>query len=69
MINKCLAKDYNWLTALVIHPGWVKTDMGGSAAPVEVKDSANGIWRVINNDKNKALSGQFFDYQGNTIPW
>jgi NAD(P)-dependent dehydrogenase (short-subunit alcohol dehydrogenase family) len=69
MFNKCLAMDNPWLTALVIHPGWVKTEMGGASAPIEPKDSAAGIWKVIQEAKTSKKSGHFQDYKGNPIPW
>jgi NAD(P)-dependent dehydrogenase (short-subunit alcohol dehydrogenase family) len=68
MLNKCLAVQYSWLTTIVIHPGWVKTDMGGSEAPVEVADSAQGIWKVA-RDLEARDSGKFFDFRGENIPW
>jgi len=68
MINKSLSIDNPWLSTIVIHPGWVKTDMGGSGAAVEVADSASGIWKVINNLTTKD-SGQFFDFTGKKINW
>lgn len=69
MLNKCLSVDQPWLTAVVIHPGWVQTDMGGASAPVKPQDSAKGIWRVIAGAKEQKRSGQFVDYQGHSIPW
>ena len=69
MFNKSLALENKWLTALVIHPGWVKTDMGGPEAPVTAFDSARGIWNVIDVAREKSQSGQFFDYRGRPIPW
>lgn len=68
MINKSLSRDYNWLTSIVVHPGWVQTDMGGSQAPVKVADSAEGILKVI-SQVNLEQSGGFFDYKGNKLPW
>lgn len=68
MINKCLAQDNPWLTAVCVHPGWVKTDMGGTAAPVEPADSAAGIWRVALQARPEQ-SGTFVDYTGKPIPW
>jgi NAD(P)-dependent dehydrogenase (short-subunit alcohol dehydrogenase family) len=68
MINKTLAADNPWLTAIVVHPGWVQTDMGGMGAPVQLKDSATGIWSLIQKLK-RADTGRFFDYRGESIPW
>lgn len=51
-----------------LHPGWVKTDMGGRRALLEPEQSVSGMRRVIaglslNN------SGQFLNYDGKVIPW
>jgi NAD(P)-dependent dehydrogenase (short-subunit alcohol dehydrogenase family) len=56
------------ISVAVISPGWVKTDMGGSGATLHVKQSAAGIRKVI--DKlNVGISGQFFNYSGENLPW
>ena len=68
MLNKCIAIENDWLTALVIHPGWVKTDMGGSGAPVEPRDSAAGIWSVIRESRHND-TGRFIDFHGKSLPW
>jgi NAD(P)-dependent dehydrogenase (short-subunit alcohol dehydrogenase family) len=56
------------LTMLSLHPGWVRTDMGGPSAAVSVEDSAAGIVAVI-----EAQSGthqhRFLDYTGKELPW
>ncbi|CAN7788243.1 hypothetical protein EOS_16935 [Caballeronia mineralivorans PML1(12)] len=53
---------------LALMPGWVRTDMGGPDAPVEVKESVRGLADVI--DQHAGKPGLVFvDYQGNTIPW
>jgi NAD(P)-dependent dehydrogenase (short-subunit alcohol dehydrogenase family) len=49
------------------HPGWVKTDMGGSEAPVELKDGANTSVRLATLDET-GPSGGFFN-EGETLPW
>ena len=42
--------------------------MGGAGAPLDVKQSAAGIRKVI--DKlNVGISGQFFNYSGENLPW
>jgi NAD(P)-dependent dehydrogenase (short-subunit alcohol dehydrogenase family) len=68
MINKCLSVDNQWLTCLVLHPGWVQTDMGGSSAPTHVAESAKGLINVIRNSSIKD-TGQFFDFKGEPLPW
>jgi NAD(P)-dependent dehydrogenase (short-subunit alcohol dehydrogenase family) len=56
------------LAVVSLHPGWVKTDMGGPSAPVSVEDSARGLADVIASRAGKA-EHVFLDYQGQTIPW
>jgi len=53
---------------LALMPGWVKTDMGGPDAPVEVKDSTAGLADTI--AKHAGQPGlAFVDYQGTPIAW
>lgn len=68
MINKSLSADNPWLTTIVIHPGWVKTDMGGQSAPTLPERSAKGIWDVALNLKS-AQTGMFFEFTGKEIAW
>lgn len=68
MINKSLSRDLDWLTTFVVHPGWVKTEMGGTGAPVEPADSAKGIWQVMEKS-GLAQSGRFFNFTGEELPW
>ena len=65
---RSLALDHRGVVAVVLHPGWVRTDMGGAGAPVERKDSVAGLRRVIAR-LTPADSGRFFDFQGAEIPW
>ncbi len=51
-----------------LHPGWVKTDMGGSDADIEPVASIQGMRKVIAGvtpDSN----GRFFDYTGQELTW
>lgn len=56
------------LTVLSIHPGWVKTDMGGDAAPLTIATSVKGVVDQIEHASGKGGHG-FIDYQGHTLPW
>ncbi len=52
---------------LVIAPGWVRTDMGGPEAPLDVETSTSGIVDTITSAKGSGV--RYLDYQGNTVPW
>jgi NAD(P)-dependent dehydrogenase (short-subunit alcohol dehydrogenase family) len=56
------------VTMLLLHPGWVQTDMGGPQAPLPVEESVAGLRRVIAG-LPRAESGAFVDYRGAPVPW
>ncbi|MGE4233232.1 MAG: SDR family oxidoreductase [Bacteriovoracia bacterium] len=68
MFNMSFSKDFPNITSIVVHPGWVQTDMGGSQAPVLPRDSAKGILAVAGKI-TKNDSGKFFDFEGDLLPW
>jgi NAD(P)-dependent dehydrogenase (short-subunit alcohol dehydrogenase family) len=56
------------IRSVALHPGWVKTDMGGPSAPLEAPESVSGMLRVIDTLPADAR-GDFIDYRGETLPW
>ena len=56
------------IAVLTMHPGWVRTDMGGPNAAVAPEDSAAGILRQIAR-LSLADTGRFVDYQGRKVDW
>ncbi len=56
------------LALLTLHPGWVRTDMGGSGAPVGVAESASGMVDVILKARGIDRHA-FLDYRGEEIAW
>ena len=67
MAWRSLAID-SGVTCAVLHPGWVKTRMGGASAPLEADASVAGMRQVI-DALTPAQSGGFFGYDGSPIPW
>jgi NAD(P)-dependent dehydrogenase (short-subunit alcohol dehydrogenase family) len=53
---------------LLLHPGWVKTDMGGENAPTSPAESIAGMRRVIESFA-PAESGRFLNFRGEECPW
>ncbi|XP_017790891.1 PREDICTED: C-factor isoform X2 [Habropoda laboriosa] len=51
-----------------LHPGWVRTDMGGSNAPMDVDTSVTNILNTLNLLTEKHI-GCFIQYDGKTLPW
>lgn len=54
--------------AVVMNPGWVKTDMGGRSAPTPVEESARRMIAVI-DELQPTDSGSFMDYRGRSRTW
>ncbi|WP_431265102.1 SDR family oxidoreductase [Roseateles chitinivorans] len=51
-----------------LHPGWVKTDMGGQEADIDVATSASSLRAVLDGLK-AGDNGAFFNYDGSPLPW
>jgi NAD(P)-dependent dehydrogenase (short-subunit alcohol dehydrogenase family) len=51
-----------------LHPGWVRTEMGGEKASVAVEDAVAGLLGVIDR-LSVADSGHFLDWRGQALPW
>ncbi|TAK80887.1 MAG: SDR family oxidoreductase [Aquabacterium sp.] len=56
------------IAVAAIHPGWVRTDMGGSAADIDAATSVRGIAAVLDG-LALATTGRFVDHGGNELPW
>ena len=56
------------ISVISLHPGWVRTEMGGPNALISVEESVNGMVDVISNT-NIINSGQFINYDGKRLPW
>ena len=69
-IAQALAIDWKDepITVALMHPGWVKTDMGGPHAAITPEESASGIRAVIAG-LTKADSGKFYKWDGEIHAW
>jgi len=68
LLRSYAARVKNGRSILALMPGWVKTDMGGPDAQVEVADSASGLADTI--ARHEGQPGLVFvDYQDKVIPW
>jgi NAD(P)-dependent dehydrogenase (short-subunit alcohol dehydrogenase family) len=69
-VVQCLATDFKPMGIAVasLHPGWVRTDMGGTDADIDVKESAAGI-KAVMDKLSLATTGRFWNYDGNNLDW
>ena len=68
MFNKSFSQDYPNIPSMVIHPGWVRTDMGGNHAPISPEIAAINVSDLILTANNLS-SGNFYNYKGEILPW
>jgi NAD(P)-dependent dehydrogenase (short-subunit alcohol dehydrogenase family) len=68
MAVKCAALDYPEAVLAVLSPGWVRTAMGGSSAPLTADESVRGMLHVIES-LTPADSGSFRHYGGRQMSW
>jgi NAD(P)-dependent dehydrogenase (short-subunit alcohol dehydrogenase family) len=69
-VTQGLATDLKRLGIAVaaIHPGWVRTDMGGRGADIEAGESAKGIMDIADR-LDMASTGRFLKYDGSVMEW
>ncbi|WP_312054235.1 SDR family oxidoreductase [Pantoea brenneri] len=70
MLSRSLAEEVEAQagTLVTLHPGWVKTDMGGDAAPLTAEASADGIVRQLTAWQGRG-GHHYIDYTGKTLQW
>jgi len=56
------------ITCAVVHPGWVRTDMGGAGGKLSAAESVGALRSLIDSLKRED-SGKFFNYDGKPLPW
>lgn len=70
MIAKGVANELRprGVIAVALHPGWVRTRMGGESAPVPVDECVAGQQRLLDS-LTPGESGRFFNCDGKELPW
>lgn len=69
-VAQCLATDLadEGIALAVMHPGWVRTEMGGPSADIAPEESARGLKAVIDGLSLRD-TGRFWNYDGTQLPW
>jgi NAD(P)-dependent dehydrogenase (short-subunit alcohol dehydrogenase family) len=57
------------IRVVLIHPGWMKTVMGGEDAPILPEISADGIFNLVDTCRSDFECGIYFDYDGCQRSW
>lgn len=70
MVTRCLATDLEaeGILCVALHPGWVRTDMGGPMAPLSPEESISSVLSVISGLMEEHHGG-YVDYNGKSLPW
>ena len=72
MVVRCTQAEQPDVTVLAIHPGWVQTDMGGTAAPLTPEQSASSLRQTLNRileQRDPEFRGAFLNHDGQALPW
>lgn len=56
------------ILVMSLHPGWVKTDMGGPQAPLTLETAVPAIVQLLDS-LNESHNGGFYQYDGKQLPW
>ncbi len=70
MIGRSAANDLRGrgVKVAILHPGWVRTRMGGPSGKISVEDCVEGQQRIL-DALTPEQSGRFFNYDGRELPW
>ena len=69
-LTRSIARGYarENILAYAVAPGWVRTDMGGSRAPLTVEQATEAMLHTI-DELTSEQSGHFLNYDGRNMPW
>lgn len=65
-----MAQDFKseGITVLILHPGYVQTDMTGGKGLIDTKESADGLYNLLTT-KDIHSTGKFFHTNSEELPW
>ena len=65
---KIVSLEARQASCIALHPGWVRTGMGGANAALDVAQSVSGMRQVL-AQVTRAENGRFLQYDGAELPW
>ncbi|VVE64331.1 short chain dehydrogenase [Pandoraea captiosa] len=70
-VVKAVSLEAQRATCVAMHPGWVRTDMGGENADIDVHTSVAGMRSVLAraSGERATYNGAFYNYDGNALTW
>lgn len=70
MASRLMARELadRGVIVLTVHPGWVRTNMGGANAPLTPEESVTGL-RALISRAGPEMSGRFWNVTGEELPW
>ncbi len=70
-LGKSLAMDLKeqGITVLLLHPGFVKTEMTGNQGLIDTVESASGLYDVVQEHGKISNTGTFWHSNGESLPW
>lgn len=67
IVNKSLSLDLRNITSVLLHPGYVQTDMTNNHGLITTKQCVEGLIGVL--ESGLPLQGRWYDYKKEEIPW
>ena len=67
--NLALELKSDGIIATAVHPGWVRTDLGGSDAPIDTNQSVTKVMNVLAKLQGEDGTGKLYHFKGHIIDW